>query len=571
MRDTEQIPGVSPRLDPPLNPPVSGSSGGYRFSGKKMFSLGLPQRLIIFALLFAAEWGPLTHWVHKGVGAGALLHVAIPFCCLLFAIGYFRSKEGFQRFSRQVENTPIHWGMLFGHLVAMGAFVGLSLLSNSSGYAIAALWYAVGGLAMLLAAGAFVPLKPAFDFFRTTGYAWVYALIAAVISWRVVVSNSLWNGMVWDPEKSLTWKPLTDLTFVLVKSMLHLFLPQVIADRSTMVIGSPGFRVQILPWCAGFEGTALMFIFSVAWLAYFRKEFRFPQALLLVPAGMLVIWLANAARITALILIGVAGAPNVAMGGFHSQAGWIAFNCVALSFAVYTRHLPWFISGRTVAIRTPANPAVSAKPDPTAAFLTPFLAILAAAMICRAASSGFEWLYPLRFVAAASVLWFFRSTYLKLDWRFGPFSVLAGSAVFGLWLALDIMAGPHSPGAIAAGLAALPTPARIAWLVFRTAAAVVTVPIAEELAFRGFLIRRVSSTDFDSLSPRHYTIVAVLVSSVAFGLLHGDRWLAGTLAGLIYAVAFLRRGRIGDAVVAHATTNALLAAWVLIGGKWDLW
>jgi CAAX prenyl protease-like protein len=107
--------------------------------------------------------------------------------------------------------------------------------------------------------------------------------------------------------------------------------------------------------------------------------------------------------------------------------------------------------------------------------------------------------------------------------------------------------------------------------VFRTVAAVITVPIAEELAFRGFLIRRLTSADFETLSSRHYTYVAVLVSSVAFGLLHGDRWLAGTLAGLIYAVAYLRRGRIGDAVVAHATTNALLAVCVLLGGKWDLW
>ena len=102
-------------------------------------------------------------------------------------------------------------------------------------------------------------------------------------------------------------------------------------------------------------------------------------------------------------------------------------------------------------------------------------------------------------------------------------------------------------------------------------AAILTVPIAEELAFRGFLIRRLISGDFDELSPRQYTYVGVLVSSVAFGLLHGDRWLAGTLAGLIYALAYLRRGRIGDAVVAHATTNALLAACVLLGGKWDLW
>jgi len=54
-------------------------------------------------------------------------------------------------------------------------------------------------------------------------------------------------------------------------------------------------------------------------------------------------------------------------------------------------------------------------------------------------------------------------------------------------------------------------------------------------------------------------------------MLHGDRWLAGSIAGMFYAAVTLRSGRIGDAVVAHATTNALLAAWVIISGSWDLW
>ncbi len=43
------------------------------------------------------------------------------------------------------------------------------------------------------------------------------------------------------------------------------------------------------------------------------------------------------------------------------------------------------------------------------------------------------------------------------------------------------------------------------------------------------------------------------------------------LAGVLYAAALLRRGRIGDALAAHATTNALVAAWVLFGGHWSLW
>jgi exosortase/archaeosortase family protein len=57
---------------------------------------------------------------------------------------------------------------------------------------------------------------------------------------------------------------------------------------------------------------------------------------------------------------------------------------------------------------------------------------------------------------------------------------------------------------------------------------------------------------------------------VLFGALHG-RWLAGTVAGMFYAWAMYRRGRVGDAIMAHATTNALIAAEVLLFGNWNLW
>jgi len=70
---------------------------------------------------------------------------------------------------------------------------------------------------------------------------------------------------------------------------------------------------------------------------------------------------------------------------------------------------------------------------------------------------------------------------------------------------------------------------------------------------------------------RHFTVVSVAVSSVLFGLMHGDRWLAGSLAGACYALASIRGARLGEAVGAHATTNALLAAYVLLTGNWQLW
>jgi CAAX prenyl protease-like protein len=201
--------------------------------------------------------------------------------------------------------------------------------------------------------------------------------------------------------------------------------------------------------------------------------------------------------------------------------------------------------------------------------LLPLVVILASGMISRAASAGFEWFYPLRFFCGAAAIWICRRRYLELSWKPGWLSPIAGIAAFLLWLALD--RGAPGDNALATGLGALSTPSRIAWVVFRCLGAVVTVPIAEELAFRGFLLRRLISADFESVDFRRFTWFSLAASSLAFGLMHGDRWLAGTLAGFLYAAVMLRRGNIGSAVAAHSITNALIALAVLIGGKWYLW
>jgi CAAX prenyl protease-like protein len=113
--------------------------------------------------------------------------------------------------------------------------------------------------------------------------------------------------------------------------------------------------------------------------------------------------------------------------------------------------------------------------------------------------------------------------------------------------------------------------ARLCWLATRIAGAVVTVPIAEELAFRGFGLRRLMDEDFEAVPWRAWNWLALGGSSVFFGLMHGGLWLAGIAAGLIYGGMMLRRGHLGDAIGAHATTNALLAAYVLATNRWDLW
>jgi CAAX prenyl protease-like protein len=209
--------------------------------------------------------------------------------------------------------------------------------------------------------------------------------------------------------------------------------------------------------------------------------------------------------------------------------------------------------------------------NPTAAYLGPFLAILAAGMISGAMSSGFEWLYSVRMIAAAVALWIYRRQYREVNWRLDWVALIAGVVIFLAWIAVQWMVNPNASGAMPAPLAAASTLARVSWIGLYIVSAVTTVPLAEELAFRGFLMRRLVSADFETVPFERFTWLAVIVSSVAFGAMHGSRWIAGSVSGVILALLAIRRGSLGDAVVAHATANALLAAYVLFFGKWQVW
>jgi len=143
--------------------------------------------------------------------------------------------------------------------------------------------------------------------------------------------------------------------------------------------------------------------------------------------------------------------------------------------------------------------------------------------------------------------------------------------MFGAWVLLGRGAsGGAAEDGIERALVALPPSWAAVWLGWRILGTVVTVPLAEELAFRGYLLRRLVAHEFEAVAARRFSWVGLLVSSLAFGALHG-RLLAGTLAGMCYALAYRRRGELADAVVAHATTNAALAVWVMTVGSWSDW
>jgi CAAX prenyl protease-like protein len=141
--------------------------------------------------------------------------------------------------------------------------------------------------------------------------------------------------------------------------------------------------------------------------------------------------------------------------------------------------------------------------------------------------------------------------------------------IFVIWIVCAHFLLPAA--AIPEKLASLSPAWRGTWIASRAMAAVVTVPIAEELAYRGFLMRRLGNAHFEAVPFRSVGWLALTVTALIFGLAHGALWLPGIVAGMAFGLIVVKRGSLGEAVAAHVTTNALVAAGVLGAGQWQLW
>jgi CAAX prenyl protease-like protein len=144
-----------------------------------------------------------------------------------------------------------------------------------------------------------------------------------------------------------------------------------------------------------------------------------------------------------------------------------------------------------------------------------------------------------------------------------------GTGVFLLWIAAAHRLLPSLPEP--APLTALLPLERALWVACHCLTSTVLVPIAEELAYRGYLMRRLASPEFESLPYESVRWPALMITSIVFGAAHGALWLPGIVAGIAYGLLVIRLGRLGEGIAAHATTNGLIAITVIAGNQWQLW
>jgi CAAX prenyl protease-like protein len=96
------------------------------------------------------------------------------------------------------------------------------------------------------------------------------------------------------------------------------------------------------------------------------------------------------------------------------------------------------------------------------------------------------------------------------------------------------------------------------------------VPLMEELFWRAFLLRWLIDDDFKRVPAGTFAWAPFATTTILFGLEH-HQWLAGLLCGALYNWLYYRHKDVFACVVAHAVSNAALAAWVLRTGAWQFW
>jgi exosortase E/protease (VPEID-CTERM system) len=376
--------------------------------------------------------------------------------------------------------------------------------------------------------------------------------IAAVAGFVVIVAGTV---------TQVLWKNFAGATVMLSYRLLSLYEADVRVDYDTLQLGVLDFEVNVLQPCSGYEGIGLVTAFLGLFLWVFRRELLFPRALVLLPIGIGAIWLLNTARVAALVSLGAHVSPEVAVGGFHSQAGWIAFLLVTIGIMTVAPKLGVFDNRA----RQPGARATSDRM--MLAFLTPFMGLMAASIVAAASAPYDTWLYGLRVVAVGVTLFAFRDIYFGLIAKVEPFAIVCGVMVGVLW----IVSAPvleHGSG-VAAWIAAQPIWAAVVWLSFRAIGSIVMVPIAEELAFRGLLHRWLISRRFETVAFAQFSWFAFVVSSLLFGFMH-QRWIVGAVAGAVFALVMYRSGRLSDAIAAHMAANAVILNWAFAVRNWAL-
>lgn len=230
-------------------------------------------------------------------------------------------------------------------------------------------------------------------------------------------------------------------------------------------------------------------------------------------------------------------------------------------------------------MRTEPLPAPGLRKHPAVPWVLPFIVFMTLLALQDYVPLPQSVEFAARIVILTVVLALFSRRVIDLGISHVAGTVAVGIGVFLLWIAPDLLIPGYRQhwlfrnaivGSIHTSLDAGAMSDPLV-LVLRSVRAIAVVPIVEELFWRGWLMRYVVRSDFETVPLGTYSRNAFWLVALLFAAEHGPYWDVGLLAGIVYNWWMCRTRRLGDLIWAHAITNAALCAYVLITHKWEYW
>lgn len=485
-------------------------------------------------------------WACRGA-SGAMIAV---YCVMgVLAVALMLRPEPFRSVLNGPSGAFVFLGMnLLGTLLA---FVPLLFLHQGNGAAM--VWpslviWAVALTTMIVGLALFIAPSARWRTFAAESWRFIVPITVMGLAtpYLATVIRPAWRSIDF----------IADGTFLAVSSLTQLVGYDIEIYPAEKTIGAGDFYINIAPVCSGIEGMALVTLFVTIYLRLFRSELRFPTAFLLYPIGLIASAMFNIVRITVLLIIGLEGNPELAVGGFHSHAGWLMFTIVSIGLVALAQAVPVLRKDAPAAVM-PREPLLPLRHDPISASILPFAVFMLSALLVSAFASQPALAYPLRALAMAAALAVFWPFLSNLKWRIDPIAISVGLAIGLMWIMIPVENGPAPYGTLSGAWL-------LGWFAARGVGTIVLVPIIEELFFRKYLERK--------LRLGHgllWKMTAALMIAGLFALLH-DRWVEAMVASLAFSYIMARRDRVEDAIVSHGVANALVFAAAVTTGNLSL-
>src|SRR3954464_9858305 len=170
--------------------------------------------------------------------------------------------------------------------------------------------------------------------------------------------------------------------------------------------------------------------------------------------------------------------------------------------------------------------------SPLIARVAPFVLFVALTALQGKFGLSYYGVYCAKTFVGALLIWVIWPVVREMRWAVSWEAVAIGIFVAVFWVGLDPYGpkwmkvehvwNPHADLGAGSSMA-------IAYIVIRILGSTFVVPHMEEVFFRSFLYRYVIKVDFVSVPLNYFDVRSFLITSILFGVEHGNQWIAGIL------------------------------------------